>query len=89
MAEHWKRLSAWGCVAVGTILVGVVVVAAIVIVFIGAVRMVANIARDLHDQNRRIRSDPLRHRANPGPATMARALPLGKLAAGRLGSCLL
>jgi hypothetical protein len=33
-------------------------------VLIGAVRMVAEIARDLRDQSRRIRSDPLRHRAS-------------------------
>jgi len=49
---------------VGTILVGVVLVAFVLIVLIGAVRMVANVARDLRDQNRRIAPDPLRRRAS-------------------------
>jgi hypothetical protein len=64
MTGHWKYLSGMGGAAVGTILVGVVLVATILIVFIGAVRMVANIARDLRAQDRRIRSDPLRRRAS-------------------------
>jgi hypothetical protein len=51
-------------VAAGTILVGVVFIAFIVIVFVGAVRMVAKVARDLGNQKRWIRSDRPRRRSS-------------------------
>jgi hypothetical protein len=61
---RWKYLSTLGGVVVETILIGGVLVAFILIVLIGAVGMVGEVARDLRDQTRRIRFDPLRHRAS-------------------------
>jgi len=64
-----------GGVLVGTILVGAVLVAVVLIVFIGVLRMVAAVARDLRDQHRRIRSDPLRHRASRPQNRQPRGVP--------------
>jgi hypothetical protein len=63
------------------ILVGGVLVAFILIVLIGAVGMVVAVARDLRDQTRRMRSDPLGQLA---PATRKSGVPNSN--AGRAAS---